>query len=173
MGIDINQHRGSIGRHYFASLTVKKSLRLTVVDVFCFILFALYGIRTLPLVTFCSLFNFNARFPCEIRESVAGRKFVKPTFDSDSSVIDICKYLFFVLCILLIISGIEINPGPSVASESSSSVSSAESLLSNISNLMTNSVSFLHLNIQSIVPKLDFIVAEYTVMIYYHLQRAC
>jgi hypothetical protein len=26
MGIDINQHRGSIGRHYFASLTVKKSL---------------------------------------------------------------------------------------------------------------------------------------------------
>ena len=27
---------------------------------------------------------------------------------------------------------------------------------------MTNSVSFLHLNIQSIVPKLDFIVAEYS-----------
>jgi hypothetical protein len=53
----------------------------------------------------------------------------------------------------------KINPGPSVASESSSSVSSAESLLSNMSNLMTNSVSFLHLNIQSIVPKLDFIVA--------------
>ena len=113
-------------------------------------------------MTFCSLFNFNARLPCEIRESVAGRKSVDPTFDSDSSVIDICKYLFFVLCILLIISGIEINPGPSVASESSSSVSSAESLLSNMSNLMTNSVSFLHLNIQSIVPKLDFIVAEYT-----------
>ena len=79
-------------------------------------------------------------------ESVAGRKSVEPTFDSDSSVIDICKYryLFFVLCILLIISGIEINPGPSVASVSSSSVSSAESLLSNMSNLMTNSVSFLH-----------------------------
>ena len=81
--------------------------------------------------------------------------------------------VFFVLCILLIILGIEINPGPSVASESSSSVSSPESLLSNISNLMTNSVSVSHLNIQSIVPKLDFIVAEYTVMIYYHLQRAC
>ena len=27
---------------------------------------------------------------------------------------------------------------------------------------MTNAVSFLHLNIQSIVPKLDFIVAEYS-----------
>ena len=57
----------------------------------------------------------------------------------DSSAIDICKYLFFVLCILLIISGIEINPRPSVASESSSSVSGAESLLSNMSNLMTPS----------------------------------
>ena len=120
IGIDINQHRGSISRHYFASLTVKKSLRLTVVDVFCFILFARYGIRALPLMTFCSLFNFNARLPCEIRESVAGRKSVEPTFDSDSSAIDICKYLFF------------------------------------------NSVSFLHLNNQSSVPKLDFIVAEYS-----------
>jgi hypothetical protein len=173
MGIKINQHRGSIGRHYFASLTVKKSLRLTVVDVFCFILFARYSIQALPLMTFCSLFNFNARLPCEIRESVAGRKSVEPTFDSDSSVIDICKYryLFFVLCILLIISGIEINPGPSVASVSSSSVSSAESLLSNMSNLMTNSVSFLHLNIQSIVSKLDFIVAEYRELVetkYFH-----
>ena len=82
----------------------------------------------------------------------------------DSSAKDICKYLgfFFVLCILLIISGIEIKPGPSVASDSSSSFSSVESLSSNMSNLMTNSVSFLHLNIQSIVPKLDFIVAEYS-----------
>ena len=78
----------------------------------------------------------------EIRESVAGRKSVDPTFDADSYVIDTCKYLFFVLCILLIISGIEINPGPSVAPESSSSVSSAESLLSNMSNLMTNSSRF-------------------------------
>jgi hypothetical protein len=73
-------------------------------------------------MTFYSLFNFNARLPCEIRESVAGRKYVDPTFDSDSSVIDISKYLFFVLCILLIISGIEINPGPSLASESSAQV---------------------------------------------------
>jgi hypothetical protein len=55
-----------------------------------------------------------------------------------------------------------INPGPSVASESSSSVSSAESLLSNMSNLMTNSVSFIHLNIQSIVPKLDFRIDRFS-----------
>jgi hypothetical protein len=85
----------------------------------------------------------------------------------------VSTWFFFVLCILLIISGIEIKPGPSVASESSSSFSSVESLSSNMSNLMTNSVSFLHLNIQSIVPKLDFIVAEYSCHdIYYHLQRA-
>jgi hypothetical protein len=74
----------------------------------------------------------------------------------------VSTWVVFVLCILLIISGIEIKPGPSVASESSSRFSSVESLSSNMSNLMTNSVSFLHLNIQSIVPKLDFIVAEYS-----------
>jgi hypothetical protein len=101
MGIDINQHRGSIGRYYSASLTVKKSQRLTVVDVFVFIIFARYGMRALSLMTFCSLFNFDARLPCEIREIVAGRKSVEPTFDSDSSAIDICKYLYF--CIMYFI----------------------------------------------------------------------
>jgi hypothetical protein len=111
MGININQHRESIGRHYFASLTVKKS---TINRRWCILLYSRCTLRH------TSLCHWWHSVRCLIFE---------PTFDSDSSAIDICKYLFFVLCILLIISGIEINPRPSVASESSSSVSSAESFL--------------------------------------------
>ena len=40
-------------------------------------------------MTLCSLINFDASLPCEIRERVAGRKSVEPTFNSDSS--GICR----------------------------------------------------------------------------------
>ncbi|CAC5370554.1 unnamed protein product [Mytilus coruscus] len=61
---------------------------------------------------------------------------------------------------LLIIAGLETNPGPNDDLNSSgSNVNIAD--LSNFSELFSKSVSFLHLNIQSIVPELDLIEAEY------------
>ncbi|CAC5418692.1 unnamed protein product [Mytilus coruscus] len=55
---------------------------------------------------------------------------------------------------------LETNPGPNDDLNSSgSTVNIAD--LSNFSELFSKSVSFLHLNIQSIVPKLDLIEAEY------------
>ena len=72
------------------------------------------------------------------------------------------NFAFFciVLCILLIVSGVEQNPGPSL-SESSHSLSSVSDLSSDCS-VFKNNVSFLHLNVQSIVLKLDIITAEYS-----------
>ena len=70
-------------------------------------------------------------------------------------------FLCIVMCILLIISGIEMNPGPS-DSDLSSSFGSISSTSTTVSNFIHNSVSFLHLNIQSITPKLDLIAAEYS-----------
>jgi len=64
------------------------------------------------------------------------------------------------LCILLIISGVEQNPGPSL-SEASRSFSSVSDLSSDCS-VFKNNVSFLHLSVQSIVLKLDIITAEYS-----------
>ncbi|CAC5407626.1 unnamed protein product [Mytilus coruscus] len=60
-----------------------------------------------------------------------------------------------IVCILLLISGIEPNPGPLTAGSSSSSNSSLD-------DVFKNAVSFMHLNIQSIVPKLELIAAEYS-----------
>ena len=53
------------------------------------------------------------------------------------------------------------NPGPS-DSDLSSSFGSISSTSTTVSNFMHNSVFFLHLNIQSITPKLDLITAEYS-----------
>ena len=74
--------------------------------------------------------------------------------------LDNFAYFCIVLCILLIISGVKQNPGPSL-SESSRSFSSVSDLSSDCS-FFKNNVSFLHLNVQSIVPQLDIITAEYS-----------
>ena len=52
------------------------------------------------------------------------------------------------------------EPGPS-DSDLSSSFGSISSTSTTVSNFIHNSVSFLHLNIQSFTPKLDLITAEY------------
>jgi len=67
--------------------------------------------------------------------------------------------LFF--CILLIISGTVINPGPFDLDNSSSSSSDCDNI-PDVSELINNTFSFLHLNVQSIVSKIDMISAEYS-----------
>ena len=74
--------------------------------------------------------------------------------------LDNFAYFCIVLCILLIITVVEQNPGPSL-SESSRSFSSVSDLSSDCS-VFKNNVSFLHLNVQSIIPKLYIITAEYS-----------
>jgi hypothetical protein len=67
-------------------------------------------------------------------------------------------YMLSIIAILLIISGIELNPGPiENRTLSDSSISS----VSNIHKYMKNNVSFLNLNVQSLKPKLDLISEEY------------
>ena len=73
-------------------------------------------------------------------------------------------YLCIVLCMLLHIGCIESNPGSIDERQVNSSLSSANSDLSLIDSFCKkfhNSVSFLHLNVQSLFPKLDIIAAEY------------
>ena len=71
-------------------------------------------------------------------------------------------FLLFVLQMLLILGGIETNPGSElpIDDELSSSFNDS-SELSSIYETFSTSVSFIHLNIQSLVPKLDLIYAEY------------
>ena len=74
--------------------------------------------------------------------------------------------IFFiaVIAFLLIISGVESNPGQHPPTDSIIDVQSSTSDLSitpSISAMLSSSISFIHLNIQSLVQKLDLISAEY------------
>jgi hypothetical protein len=66
--------------------------------------------------------------------------------------------MFSVIAMLLIISGIELNPGPI---DNGTFSDSSTSTVSHIHKYMNNNVSFLQLNVQSMKPKLDLISAEY------------
>ena len=78
----------------------------------------------------------------------------------NNSLILIISFLCFIIDMLLIIAGIESNPGPSdFDSVSSSSISTD---FDDISSVFENGVSFVHLNVQSILPKINQIMAEYS-----------
>ena len=102
---------------------------------------------------------------------------IKNVSDTHTQLTDSCEtqtshaYFLVVLCILLIISGVEINPGPvdeddfplnHVNNQSSSFERDMSITNTHVSRLVQNTFSFLHLNVQSIVPKIDMITAEYT-----------
>ncbi|CAC5388242.1 unnamed protein product [Mytilus coruscus] len=73
----------------------------------------------------------------------------------------IISFLLFVIQILLILAGIEVNPGPSDDMDSSqSSINSTD--MSDFGELFSKSVSILHFNVQRLAPKIDLIQAEYS-----------
>ena len=69
---------------------------------------------------------------------------------------------FICTFILLMLSGeIEPNPGPSSQSTSISSASSiSDPLLDDFDECITQFTSFMHLNVQSLVPKIDLLNVE-------------
>ena len=76
-----------------------------------------------------------------------------------------CMIYFDLICtfILLMLSGdIESNPGPSSQSTSISSASSiSDPLLDEFDECITQFTSFMHLNVQSLVPNIDLLNVEF------------
>ncbi|CAC5411166.1 unnamed protein product [Mytilus coruscus] len=72
-------------------------------------------------------------------------------------------FVLFVLQILLIMGGIEINPaGPHQLSDDNDDHNISFKIVSESnSEMFSTSISFLHSNVQILLPKLDLIVAEY------------
>ncbi|CAG2200316.1 unnamed protein product [Mytilus edulis] len=158
MGVDVSCYRESIGRFLCAAHTVKKGKRLSFLDIICISLFAKYGIRMLP-VTILLHFVFHQVDTRSIISQQVDKCDARISKCSHDRLHDHCDLIiacsFSIVCILLLISGIEPNPGPLTTESSFSSNSSQD-------DVFKNAVSFMHLNIQSIVPKLELIAAEYS-----------
>jgi hypothetical protein len=110
MGTDVVQHRESTGRFYCLARTVKISKRLTLLELIGIYLFAIHGIVALPISVF--IIPFQYKYSVNLSGSTV------PTSDQlvklkSLEYVNNYVFLCIVMCILLIISGIEMNPGSS------------------------------------------------------------
>ncbi|CAC5401986.1 unnamed protein product [Mytilus coruscus] len=106
-------------------------------------------------------FNHSSGFRSTTRKQPKSNntKFIVETRQQSVEILGI-SFILLVLQILLILGSIETNPGPSDYEASpESSINSKD--LSNFYDLFSKSLSFLHLKIQSLAPKIDLIAAEY------------
>ena len=171
MGISNEQYRLRVG--LFTSNFGHSTTRLPLSEVLCILLFffshrKINALRVIVFIHF--IIDLSVLKKC-LKNTTKMTKVDKsapslpnkPTVDSKltNSVMHIF-FLLFVLQMLLILGGIETNPGPELPIDdelSSSFTDSSE--MSSIYETFSTSVSFVHLNIQSLVPKLDLIYAEY------------
>ena len=124
MNINVTQYRGSIGQHYTVSRTPMTRKRLRYLDVLCNNLFDIHGLRVLPI----AIFLFFVPLLNESNSPYVN-KGTHNILKQNRTLIYLNNFAYFciVLCILLIISGVEQNSGPSL-SESSRSFSSVSDL---------------------------------------------
>ena len=124
MNINVTQYRGSIGQHYTVSRTPMTRKRLSYLDVLCISLFDIHGLRVLSI----AIFLFFVPLLNE-SNSLYVNKGTHNILKQNRTLIYLNNFAYFciVLCIILIISGVEQNSGPSL-SESSRSFSSVSDL---------------------------------------------
>jgi len=146
----------SIGKYYSVARTVKKSMRLTSMDALSILIFASRGIHAFPFIA--CLWFIPCTYNSEAKEATDD-SFEDNTayFNTNGNSFNNIAFWCFVLCLLLIISGIETNPGPSTNDSFSSTNSSYGD-----NEFFKQSISFVHLNVQSIVPKLDLVLTEFS-----------
>jgi hypothetical protein len=110
MGTDVVQQRESTGRFYCLARTVKISKRLTLLELIGIYLFAIHGIVALPITVFIFPFQYKYRVNLSGSTVQTSDKLVKL---KSLEYVNNYVFLCIVMCILLIISGIEMNPGSS------------------------------------------------------------
>ncbi|VDI64806.1 Hypothetical predicted protein [Mytilus galloprovincialis] len=161
MGVGIELYRMRVGQ-YSPGKNIKH--RLNYIDFICINLFL--ACKSVSQALVLSILIFTLTHQLGVCLKPLEMKHVDSNVQKITSVnvnlrLFIILFLLFVIQILLILAGIEVNPGPSDDIDSSqSSINSTD--MSDFGELFSKSVSILHLNVQSLAPKIDLIQAEYS-----------
>lgn len=109
------------------------------------------------MLFYCCLLHYDT-----INDGVCSKPIIaQNTFCSISLLLHILVFCLVFLLDLIILSGdVELNPGPSSASDLSSISSLSDAMLDGFKSCLDTYTSFVHLNVQSLVPKLDIINTE-------------
>ena len=161
MGLDCVEFRERIGLFYPISRSIKRKKRLSLFDIVCVSLLVTHGLKILPLIVLLSIcLTASPYYSTKNLEEIStwNGNCKLNTFNMEP-VLKI-MFLCFVISMLLIIAGVEVNPGPE--DQLSDSFSSLSSETNNFSLLSRSNISFIHLNVQSILPKLNQLSIEYS-----------
>lgn len=158
MGIGIEQYRVRVGL-FNVSQNHNRARTLSLFDVFCIYCLVFYQSDSLPVIVLLCFFDFEKCVASEISHII---------HQSNVDYILMIVTLLSIMEILLLISGLEFNPGPMNINHALSNIDPTDTRssdcppeFSHIYEIFSNSISFLHLNVQSLLPKLDLIIAEY------------
>ena len=167
MGVGIEQYRMRVGL-FQSRLCSSKKKSLHLYDVFCIylIFFSADKRAAVAIVMYIymtsALSNIDKSILQFINRKRTDIEYQCCIHENKHIVMVDCvlhiTFLVLIVQLLLIIAGIELNPGPEHLSFDESF---SDSDTSSIFEMFSTSFSFLHLNVQSLVPKLDIISAEY------------
>ena len=169
MSISNSEHITRIGLFYSRATRVKAKMLLNIEHVIFINLYVSIKSKSIPLMV---LFNFLKFYHDEVYIHLDFNYTPLHERDSYTHVSNLTSNQFYFTCmiffnfictfILLMLSGdIESNPGPSSQSTYISSASSiSDPLLDEFDECITQFTSFMHLNVQSLVPEIDLLNVE-------------
>ena len=151
MPISLDQYRVSNAQFYTVAIRARHILSLFEYQLINILIIG--GVKFLPCLIILHFLCNELEVTTFMMHNHHGTK-----VNYTRNILSNMYYMFSVIAILLIISGIELYPGPI---DNRTFSDSSTSTASHIHKSTKNNVSFLHLNVQSLKPKLDLISAEY------------
>ena len=179
MTISSQEYNARTGLFYSRATRVKKRKQLTFEHMIFVNLYLVLGCKCVPIMLLYILLKINDvngrtdifyqfcsnNIPTtqNISSDATGKKSLNAVKNIALELVLESLALVVCLLLLIILSGdIELNPGPSLLSESDvSSVSSmSDPVFDEFNACLDAYTSFVHINIQSLIPKLDIINVE-------------
>lgn len=167
MGVNISSYRARVGLFYCICIRTKHSLSL--IDIICINIMLQNGICSLPAVLLTHMFYgisthkdtsvLMKSSPRNVKTNSNTCIFSSQHSVSVSFIFNALLCLLYIFCLNILSGDIETNPGPS-PTEHLDHYSDSSSFTSHSSTFSATSFSFVHLNVQSIIPKLDLLETE-------------
>ena len=162
MGIDSICFRVRVGIFYHCARSMRIALNFS--DVMCFAILYFYGIEFLPvilLITILPILRTTVTRNADFQKTPICNKNVRYTTFTVSIVCYFLCALYLLSILINLANDVEVNPGPGLSDPSPHNMTDSISLsATNSDPLLETNFSFVHMNIQSLISKLDIIEVE-------------
>lgn len=164
MVIASTEFTARIGLFYYRARRNKSNRLLNIYHVIFVNLYASIGSECIPVMLLLTCLCFYEHY--DISTSSNGKK--ETNYDNRYALSNcihkkghcylICIIIICIILLIILSGDVEPNPGPS--SQLTTESSSSDEYFDEFSRCLNQYTSFIHLNVQSLLPKIDLIHAE-------------